>query len=396
LIKGVAAQRQGDLVQRGMFRIYKQPAHQPNPPALRAHPLYQGGFFNCASRFNIVNIIMKTIIFIFSLLFSWLLTFAQSDSSDAYYRKGLAEKNIRRYMVAFNYLQKAVDFKADNLDAQMALGETAAELRKSDIAKTAFLKVLELKKDDPQAIEKLATLYFNTRKWKEAVTYGKKMLELKIGKNANYMIGKSLYEQEDYGHMLPYLTTAAKEDPSNAEIPYLIGRSYVDMSNYKSAAPYLEQAIMLDTTKPRWVYECALNFGAIPNDKMAIKYYLLAADRGYKTDNDYYQNLADSYIASGQAKEGIELLKKILERKPADLELLYNLAEIHYKTGKYQEAIDYWDKILGYDKQNARSLYMIGLSYQKKGEKEKGQQLCDKAIEMDPSLNSLKQKQMGL
>ena len=41
---------------------------------------------------------------------------------------------------------------------------------------------------------------------------------------------------------------------------------------------------------------------------------------------------------------------------------------------------------------------MIGLCYQKKGEKAKGQQLCDKAIEMDPSLASLKQKKqmMGL
>ena len=53
----------------------------------------------------------------------------------------------------------------------------------------------------------------------------------------------------------------------------------------------------------------------------------------------------------------------------------------------------------GLDKTNARVLYMIGLSYQKKGDKQKGMQLCDKAIEMDPSLNSLRQKQdlgMGL
>ena len=31
---------------------------------------------------------------------------------------------------------------------------------------------------------------------------------------------------------------------------------------------------------------------------------------------------------------------------------------------------------------------MIGMSYQKKGEKEKGVALCDKAIEMDPVLQS--------
>jgi len=41
---------------------------------------------------------------------------------------------------------------------------------------------------------------------------------------------------------------------------------------------------------------------------------------------------------------------------------------------------------------------MIGMSYQKKGDKAKGMQLCDKAIEIDPSLASLKQKKqmMGL
>jgi len=37
-------------------------------------------------------------------------------------------------------------------------------------------------------------------------------------------------------------------------------------------------------------------------------------------------------------------------------------------------------------------LYMIGMCYMKKGDKGKGTQLCDKAIQMDPGLGSLKQK----
>jgi len=41
-------------------------------------------------------------------------------------------------------------------------------------------------------------------------------------------------------------------------------------------------------------------------------------------------------------------------------------------------------------------LYMIGMCYQKKGEKDKGVRLCDKAIEMDPSLASLKQKKLDM
>jgi hypothetical protein len=39
---------------------------------------------------------------------------------------------------------------------------------------------------------------------------------------------------------------------------------------------------------------------------------------------------------------------------------------------------------------------MIGMSFQKKGEKEKGQLLCDKAIAMDPSLESKRQKKMNM
>ncbi|MDX2049232.1 MAG: tetratricopeptide repeat protein, partial [Chitinophagaceae bacterium] len=80
----------------------------------------------------------------------------------------------------------------------------------------------------------------------------------------------------------------------------------------------------------------------------------------------------------------------------ADIELLYGLADTYYRAGKYKEAIEYWDKVLFYDKQHARSLYMIGMSYQKKGDNQKGKALCDKAIEMDPSLQYLRQKKMDI
>jgi tetratricopeptide (TPR) repeat protein len=96
----------------------------------------------------------------------------------------------------------------------------------------------------------------------------------------------------------------------------------------------------------------------------------------------------------GDLDNGVTIMKEILKRKPSDLNILNMVAEGYYDKGKYQDAIDYWDKILEYDKQNASALYMIGMSFQKKGEKEKGQQLCDKAIAMDPSLGNLRQKKM--
>jgi tetratricopeptide (TPR) repeat protein len=74
------------------------------------------------------------------------------------------------------------------------------------------------------------------------------------------------------------------------------------------------------------------------------------------------------------------------------MNLLYTIAEAYYNAKKYDNAINYYDEVLAANKTNAEALYMIGMCYQKKGEKQKGMDLCDKAIEMDPSLQNLKQK----
>ena len=206
------------------------------------------------------------------------------------------------------------------------------------------------------------------------------------------MLGKSYYEQEDYGHAFPNLQAASKEDSSNAEIPYLIARAFVDMNNYKPAIGFYQKAISLDSSRVQWIYECALVYATIYDDKSAITYYELAGAKGYKKDNDFYENLSDSYLATGQLDHGLQMMLQVLEKKPADLDLLYSIANTYYRLKKYDQAIDYWDKILYFDKENARSLYMIGMSYQKKGQDEKGRQLCDRAIELDPSLKNLKQQ----
>jgi tetratricopeptide (TPR) repeat protein len=329
---------------------------------------------------------------IFLPLFLSVASFAQTDSAAYYFQKGNESKNARLFLVASQQYKKAIELNPANTDAQRELGNVSVEMRKYPDAIQAFAEVVKKLPNDPVAVENLTSLYFWTRKWNEAIEKGKKMQELKIGKDVNYIIGKSFYELEDYGQSYSYLQAAAKEDTANADIPYTIGRSFVEMSNYRSAAPFFVKAVQLDSSKARWVYECALNYAAIPDDKDAVKYYLLAEQRGYKTDNDYFENLSVSYQGLGQMDKCIELLKKVLAKKPADLDLLNTIADVHYKIGKYQDAIDYWDRILEFDKQNAKALYMIGLSYQKKGDKAKGIQLCDQAIKMDPSLSNLKQK----
>ncbi len=340
---------------------------------------------------------MKSPLLICMFVFAATGSFSQAaDSSTYYFEKGLAEKAEKRYKQAFHHFQKSLFFNKEHLGSLRESGLAAIEMKQYGLALAALKKADTLEPNNPIVTETLANLYFFTHRWDDAIRYALKMQQLNLTGRSDYIIGRSFYEKEDYSKSFRYLDAAYKAEPGNAEIPYLFARSFVDMSNYKMAAKYYQEAIKLDSSKIHWIYEMAMAYSAIPDDKTAIVYYEMAAAKGYKMDNDFIENLSTSYLLTGQPEKAIDMMKQLLEKKPADIELLYGLADTYYRSGKYKEAIEYWDKVLFYDKQHARSLYMIGMSYQKKGDNQKGKALCDKAIEMDPSLQYLRQKKMDI
>lgn len=206
---------------------------------------------------------------------------------------------------------------------------------------------------------------------------------------------RKYYQEENYAEALKYLEKAATEEPSDATVPYLTSRAYLDMSNYKKAASFMERAIAMDSSKPQWMYECGLIYYAIPDNKKSLQFILLAGEKGYKKTNDYLENLGTAYINAGQFDNALTVLNEVLKKKPEDPELLYSIGNAYYKTSRYDEAIAQWDRVFEIENQNAEVLFMIGMAYQKKGDKQKGQQICDRAIEMDPSLRSKRQRLGG-
>ncbi len=206
----------------------------------------------------------------------------------------------------------------------------------------------------------------------------------------NYMLGKSYWQKEDYGNAFRYLDAAYKEEPGNIEIPVLFARGLVDMSNFKQAVKYYQEAIAMDSSRSDLMYETALAYSSMPDDKGAVMFYELAMKKGYPVDDDFIENIANSYMSAGMPDRSIELQMQLLKKRPGDLSLLFNIAQTYYETNRYDQAIDTWQELLTFDKENARAVYMIGLSYQHKGEKSKGKGICNKAIEMDPKLKDFR------
>ena len=335
---------------------------------------------------------------IFALLcaITTTLTFAQTDSADFFYKKGLQEKQTGRRMESLKNFEKAAMYNPNDKAIISELANVYYDLRRYGQAREVYKKLLTLGDNSANNYRQLMMLSVNLKQNDDVIQYATKLKQVDAAAKVNAVIGKVYYEQDNYGDAIQYLTAAQKEEPANAEVPYMIARSYGDMLNYKQAIPFFEKAISLDTSKNNWLYELGLICYAMHDDKNALKYILLAGDKGYKKDNDYFENLGIAYLNIGNLDEGVKILNEILKKKPSDLNILNMVAEAYYYKGKFSDAMNYWDTILGYDKTNASALYMIGMCYQKKGEKDKGVRLCDKAIEMDPSLASLKQKKLDM
>lgn len=315
-----------------------------------------------------------------------------SDSADIYLKKGLEEKQNGRRLESLKNFEKAIKFDASNKMIIAELASAYLDLRKYAQARDSYKKLIELGETTAANYRQVVDLSYNLKLFDDVILYADKLKKVDPSAPVNFYLGKISYDREHYGDAIRYLTAASKEDPKNAEAPYMIARSYADMMNYKLSIPYFQKAIELDPAKNHWIYEMGLIYYAMNDDKNALKYILEAGEKGYKRDNDYLENLGIAYLNLGKLDEGVGIMKEVLVRRPSDMNILNMVAEAYYYKGKYQDAIDYWDQMLSYDKANASALYMIGMCYQKKGEKEKGQRLCDKAIEMDPTLASLKQK----
>jgi tetratricopeptide (TPR) repeat protein len=316
--------------------------------------------------------------------------FAQTDSSAFYLQKGLDEKAKGRRMEVVKQLEKAYGFNKNNPQVVTELANAYMEVKFYAKAKEKFVQAETLGDKSADTYKQLMNLSFNMRQWDDAIRYAQLLKKADAAEKVNYFVGRAYYEQEDLGKGIQFLELAAKEDPTNGEIPHTLATAYTNMQNFRLAIPHFQKAISLQPTNNRWIYEMALVYYGMNDNANALKYMLEAGEKGYRKDNEYTQNLATAYMNAGKFAEGLEVMKQVLEKRPTDIGLMDMIAEACYNAGKYDDAITYYNKILAVDEKKAEALYMMGMAYQKKGQEQNGRALCDKAIAMDPSLSSLK------
>jgi tetratricopeptide (TPR) repeat protein len=333
---------------------------------------------------------MKDLISAAALCFISIVSFSQSqDSAKFYFQKGREETNGKLFAMAAKDFDKAILFNPNYTEAYIANGKVNLEMSRVGPAEVNYTKAYQLDPQNKEVINELSSLYFNNRQFQKAIEMAQKCDQCK---NTNRILGMSNYYAEDYAKAEKYLTLTLAKNDNDAEAHYTLGLTYLELENGKMAIGEYQKAIALEPNKNLWLYELGLIWYNQNDFKSALKYFDMAANKGYNKTNDYYENYGFAQIYSGDSENGIKTLRIVMQRKPNNTELLNNIAHAMYDTKRYNEALDYFKKLLDLNSKDAPSLYMAGLTLQKLGQKEKGQKICDNAIAMDPSLTRYRQK----
>jgi len=336
---------------------------------------------------------MKKLLTLLTATFLTVSLSAQiSDSSQFYFQKGLEEKKAKRYLVASNYFTKAIELNPGFVDAYIESGYANNEMRKTDAAKADFTKAMELDAQNEIAVKELTNIYFNYRQYQNALDLAQKC---KTCTNKDRIIAMCYFNMEDYGKAEKLLLSLVNKNPKDAEVVYTLASNYLAMGLEPKAITWYENAVLLDDKKSKWFFELGLLYSNTNNYKKAVIAYTKAADLGFIKGNDFNENLGFAYVYSGDFDNGEKLLNDLVSRRPGDKELIRDVAGAFFDSKNYDKALDYCQKLLEMDMKDGKALYQAGLCFQKKGMVERGMQMCDKAIELDPTLAGLKSKKLS-
>jgi tetratricopeptide (TPR) repeat protein len=334
----------------------------------------------------------KLLTFLFTVSVTGCLSAQISDSSQFYFQKGVEEKKAGRYLVASGYFTKAIQMNPGFIDAYIEDGFVNNEMRRTDAAKADFSKAFDLDPQNESVIKELTRIYFNYRQYQLALDMAQKC---KNCTDKDRIIAMCYYNLEDYGKAEKLLLALVNKNPKDAEIIYIAASNYLAMGFESKAITWYENAVQLDNKKSQWFFELALLYSNTGNYKKAVAAYTKAADLGFVKGNDFNENLGFAYVYSGDFDNGEKLLNDLISRRPGDKELIRDIASAYFDNKNYDKSLDYCQKLLEMDMKDGKALYQAGLCFQKKGMMDRGMQMCDKAIELDPSLGGLKSKKLS-
>jgi O-antigen ligase len=145
------------------------------------------------------------------------------------------------------------------------------------------------------------------------------------------------------------------------------------------------------------MYETRARYNpTVPENKTALYEYATKTLNSQLLDPGYKITSGNYIAASGFAKEGLDVLKEVIEIDPRNLDALNSLAEFNQQLGNLEEVNKYRLQIAQYDPFNATNFLQLGRNYKSLGDLTKMNEMLVKIISFAPNTEEAKQANLEL
>jgi len=292
-----------------------------------------------------------------------------------YYQR--AQKNDQ----AVEYLNKAIQSKPDSPRSLMTLANLYSRMRKFKEAIPVYRKVLELTGENQAVKKQFAATLVDAGEFSEAVPLLEGVVKIMPqDREARLLLGRALTGSRRFAQAVETFRAVLEEDPKNLEAEYYLAIAYEQSGEPAEALKIFSQ--LLDETKAgseeqksnRLVFQehLAANYQDMGENDKAIAVYeemvksqkqpdarlvfllinacrinrqldkALALVKQYAGQFPGDANIglvhARTLADAGKTREGVEILLKMLQADPSNVDIYVNLSQVYLQGKRYADA----------------------------------------------------------
>jgi tetratricopeptide (TPR) repeat protein len=206
------------------------------------------------------------------------------------------------------------------------------------------------------------------------------------------LLGRALAQIQECALALPLLTQVTGMQVDYRDAWIMRGFCELGLQRAPEAIASFERAYALDPEKPETQYYLGRAYGRSGDHRNAVTYLSYAVRNGFQPEREARQALATQALALGDQTLALEQLTTILDLpdpQPEDLEA-YVITAV--QAGESAKAIERLRAQLALTPNDARLHDLLGLSLATNGDTEAARDALQRALDLNPRLESARQR----
>jgi tetratricopeptide (TPR) repeat protein len=322
----------------------------------------------------------------------------ESDNENARISAARMLLLLHQYSEADSLIQPLLQTDSVSFETKLKIGEAYIDALHKDSTLLEFVQqyFLKLKNEQPEDWRSywyLAAIALSQESVDTAISHYEKVIELADWNIDAWINLASIYsEQKKFSLMAATLERAQKKNSSDFRISFFLGIAYYRDGKLEHAIDPLERAFQWRPTDMNVLSTLALIYDALKrwNDSDRLYEAALKVDaNNHLLLNNYGYSLS---VRGEQLPRALEMSKKALEQQPKNPSYLDTMGWVYFRLGNFDEAKKYIQDAINAGDASAEVNEHMGDVYFKLNDTAKAMEFWKKAVELDSTRESAKEK----